>query len=61
MRWEVADFGILVVFRYKGEVWLSKVTLLQSKRLFSREFDGVESNPLDVDLGFNFLFMNNDR
>ncbi|HVX13837.1 MAG TPA: hypothetical protein VHC22_21825 [Pirellulales bacterium] len=61
MRWEVADFGILVVFRYKGEVWLSKVTLLQSKRLFAKEFDGIESNPLDVDLGFNFLFMNVER
>lgn len=60
-RWEIADFGILVVFRYQGQIWLSKVALLQSKRLFPTEFDGVESNPLDDDLGFNYLFMNEDR
>lgn len=61
MRWEVADVGILVVFRQKGRVLRSKVTLLQSKRLYPNESPTVQTNPLDRDLGFNYLFMNDER
>jgi len=60
-RWEVADFGILVVFRHKGKVLRTKAVLLQSKRLFPREAPDIETNPLDVDLGFNFLFVRDER
>lgn len=60
-RWEIADFGVLVIFRHKGRVLRSKVTLLQSKRLFPREASEVETNPLDEYLGFNFLFMSDER
>jgi hypothetical protein len=59
-KWEVADFGILMVFRHRGQVVRSKVALLQSKRLYPNEVT-PESNPLGDRLGFNYLFMSEDR
>jgi len=35
--WEVADIGVLVVFRIRGRFYRTKVALLQSKRLYPKE------------------------
>lgn len=35
-RWEIADIGVLITFRRGRQVLLSKVALLQSKRLFPK-------------------------
>tara|TARA_R100000789_G_C3010877_1_gene151259 strand:- start:103 stop:786 length:684 start_codon:yes stop_codon:yes gene_type:complete len=57
MRWEVADIGILVVFRRNKMVERSKVVLLQAKRLYSDKGLTVETNPLNDRLGFNDMFI----
>lgn len=36
-RWEIADIGLLLMFRRRGQVLRTKVALLQSKRLYARE------------------------
>ncbi len=36
-RWEIADIGMLVIFRQAGKMLRSKVALLQSKRLYPDE------------------------
>jgi hypothetical protein len=33
--WEVADIGLMMVFRHKGKVIKSKLVLLQSKKLYA--------------------------
>jgi hypothetical protein len=42
-RWEVADIGVLVMFREAGKLRRTKVALLQSKRLYpdEQEFEEV--------------------
>ena len=60
MRWEVADLGILVVFRHKNKIIRSKVVLLQAKRLYSTRTT-VETNPLNDRLGFNDMFIGDEH
>ena len=53
--WEIADIGLLVVFRQAGKVVLTKVALLQSKRLYPVEEDFNEDHPAYYELGFGRL------
>lgn len=55
-RWEIADIGILVVYRQGGRTIRSKVALLQSKRLYADEIGLDEETPLDYMSGFGRLF-----
>lgn len=55
-RWEVADIGILIMFRQHRELVRSKVALLQSKRLYADEIDWDEDNPVAYMMGFGRLF-----
>lgn len=59
-RWEIADIGLLIVFRQSGKVLRSKVALLQSKRLYPDEQDFDEESPLDYMVGFGRLFHSDD-
>jgi hypothetical protein len=59
-RWEIADIGILVVFRQEGKVLRSKVALLQSKRLYPNEQELDEDTPFDYAVGFRRLFYSDD-
>lgn len=36
-RWEIADIGLLLMFRRRGDLLRTKVALLQSKRLYPNE------------------------
>ena len=55
-RWEIADIGILVVFRKKGEVLATKIALLQSKRLYPDEIGNpVDMHDIDYRVGFGRL------
>lgn len=36
-RWEIADIGLMLMFRRRGELLRTKVALLQSKRLYPNE------------------------
>jgi hypothetical protein len=38
-RWEIADIGILIIFRRNGKTVKRKVSLLQSKRLYANELN----------------------
>lgn len=54
-RWEVADIGLIVVFRTAEAVLRTKVVLLQSKRLYPREADFVEAYGIAKPGGFGYL------
>jgi hypothetical protein len=51
-RWEIADIGILVMFRRGGKLLRTKIALLQSKRLYPHEIEWDEDSPLDYLIGF---------
>lgn len=54
--WEVADLGILIVFRRGGVVVQTKIALMQSKRLYPSEAQTTaEDHPLDYIAGFSRL------
>jgi hypothetical protein len=55
-RWEIADLGILVVFRKGGIVQQTKIGLLQSKRLYPDELTvDAEDHEIDYIVGFGRL------
>jgi hypothetical protein len=54
--WEIADIGIIVMFRRAGRLVRSKVALLQAKRLYPIEQDFEEDKPIDYRRGFSRLF-----
>lgn len=54
-NWEIADVGLLFVFRRGGKVVLTKVALLQSKRLYPVEDSFNEDHPLFYAVGFGRL------
>lgn len=54
-NWEVADIGILVIFRDRGRIVRSKVALLQSKRLYAREQKSADNLLPEYRLGFGRL------
>ncbi len=55
-KWEIADIGLLIVFRRSGHVIGTKLALLQSKRLYPEEVD-VEHDIHSIDylVGFGRL------
>ncbi len=59
-RWEIADIGLLVLFRQGGKLVRSKVALLQSKRLYAEELDWDEDLRIDYEIGFRRLFQSDD-
>src|SRR5579872_1321529 len=60
-RWEIADIGVLVMFRQGGKLIRTKVALLQSKRLYPDELEWDEDSPLDYMVGFGRLFREDDE
>lgn len=60
-RWEIADIGLLILFRQGAKLLRSKVALLQSKRLYPDELDWDEDSPLDYKIGFRRLFRDDDE
>lgn len=59
-NWEVADIGLLVVFRDRGKVLRIKVGLLQSKRLYATEEKLLPAHTADFRLGFARLLATPD-
>ena len=55
-NWEIADIGILVIFRHKGKTIKSKIALLQSKRLYANELKYEEDQQENYLIGFGRLF-----
>lgn len=53
--WEIADIGLLVMFRRAGTVVLTKVALLQSKRLYPGEQQLDEDRTMEYRIGFGRL------
>jgi hypothetical protein len=60
-NWEIADIGVLIVFRRGGKVVRSKVVLLQSKRLYPDEEEYDEKERIDYEIGFARLFRGDAR
>lgn len=59
-NWEVADIGMLFVFRIRGEYAFSKVALLQSKRLYPKEVNNADDLRLAYQVGIGRLFPSNE-
>jgi hypothetical protein len=43
--WEVADIGLMVIFRQKGKIIRSKMAFLQSKKLYASNINVIERDP----------------
>jgi len=55
-KWEIADIGILVIFRRRGVVERTKIALLQSKRLYPIEAEAPDEDQIvDYEVGFGRL------
>ena len=48
-RWEIADIGVVILFRRAGRLIRPKVALLQSKRLYAKEIDWNEDYADEID------------
>lgn len=59
-RWEIADLGVIFVVRRGPELLLTKVVLLQSKRLYPREVEFVPDRGLARPGGFGGLWQEPD-
>jgi hypothetical protein len=59
--WEIADIGVLMLFRQNGRVMKTKVALLQSKRLYALEEAYDEEQAVDYQIGFARLFSGDAR
>lgn len=55
-KWEIADIGLLVMLRAGGQQRLTKVALLQSKRLYPNEVAFEENEHYEYMIGFRRLF-----
>lgn len=60
MNWEVADIGLLVIFRDRGRVLRIKVGLLQSKRLYPNEVRQLPDLRRRHEIGFSTLLKSPD-
>lgn len=54
--WEIADIGVIVTYRQAGALVRTKVALLQCKRLYPREVEFVEDEPISKEFGMGSLF-----
>jgi hypothetical protein len=55
-KWEIADIGLLIIFRRSGRVIGTKLALLQSKRLYPDELEVEQDiHRLDYMIGFGRL------
>jgi hypothetical protein len=52
LRWEIADIGVLLFIRGAAAVLVSKVGLLQSKRLYPSNMAVTEEATVDYEIGF---------
>jgi hypothetical protein len=55
-NWEIADIGILILFRQNGKTIKSKISLLQSKRLYPNEISFNEDKEDNYIRGFGRLY-----
>jgi len=59
--WEVADIGLMMVFRRKGKVVKSKLSLLQSKKLYANPLRYVEEDPYERRFGLGRLIVTDEE
>lgn len=59
-NWEIADIGVLVIFRKHGKTQKSKISLLQSKRLYPNEISLNEDEEDNYIRGFGRLYESDD-
>jgi len=53
--WEIADIGVLIFFTENGKITSQKVALLQSKRLYPKSHEVIETNAEHYRIGFGNL------
>jgi hypothetical protein len=56
-NWEVADIGLMIIFRQNGKIIRSKMVFLQSKKLYASTIDKIDEDPYNR-LGMGRLLVN---
>lgn len=59
--WEVADIGLMMVFRHKGKVVKSKIALLQSKKLYANTLKYTEESDYVRRFGLGRLLVSDEE
>lgn len=59
--WEVADIGLMIIFRKKGKVNRSKLAFLQSKKLYANSLSYKKDNPYIRRFGMGRLLVTEDE
>ena len=59
--WEVADIGLMIVFRRNGKVIKSKIALLQSKKLYANSLKYSKENKYFSRFGLGRLLVSNEE
>lgn len=54
-RYEIADIGVVIIFKYSSEIIGRKLVLLQSKRLYPKNFRVTELEDFDYQLGLGMV------
>ena len=54
-RYEIADIGVVIVFKNGNKVLARKLVLLQSKRLYPKNNEVIEFDDFDYDLGLGLI------
>jgi hypothetical protein len=60
-RWEVADIGLMVIFRHQSKTVRSKVALLQSKRLYPDSQTQPDMLDSEYAIGFGRLYASDEE
>lgn len=59
--WEVADIGLMMIFRHRGKVIKSKIALLQSKKLYADSLKHVPEDPYIRRFGLGRLLVTEEE
>ena len=59
--WEVADIGLMMIFRHNRKVVRSKISLLQSKKLYANSLNYVEDSRYVRRFGLGRLLLTDDE
>ena len=59
--WEVADIGLMMVFRHRGKVVKSKIALLQSKKLYANSLKYTEESDYVRRFGLGRLLVTDEE
>ena len=60
-RYEIADIGVVIEYRYRSKTVRRKLLLLQSKRLYPNNYEVSELDDFDYELGLGLITKENPK